>query len=202
MYRTLTPSKLEAILDDHLKWVRGEGGARADLSRANLSNTDLCWATLNGAHLRKTNLCKANLRAANLCRADLRGAHLSGANLTGATLRGAQVSYEALVSANTSAIARDVWDVLDHAQNEADGLLKALLAGHVEGSAYSGLCACLVGTLANVRGCHYQQLPGIVPRALRPAERWFVAIREGDTPENSPFSRLAAEWVMQWLARK
>ena len=57
---------LKKILDEHLLWLNGEGGSRADLRDANLSDADL--------------------RCANLRNADLRGANLSDANLCGASI--------------------------------------------------------------------------------------------------------------------
>ena len=63
---------IKKILSEHLKWLKGEGGERANLSGANLR-----WADLSVADLR---------------RADLRGADLSEANLSGADLRGADLS--------------------------------------------------------------------------------------------------------------
>ncbi|EPC2735381.1 pentapeptide repeat-containing protein [Listeria monocytogenes] len=63
--------ELDIILENHGKWLRNEGGDRADLSNADLKNTNLRFA----------NLSYANLSYANLRLADLRGANLSGANL-------------------------------------------------------------------------------------------------------------------------
>ena len=60
---------IKKILSEHLKWLKGEGGERADLSEADLSEADLR---------------RANLRRANLRLADLSGADLSGADLRGA----------------------------------------------------------------------------------------------------------------------
>ena len=37
----------EKILDDHRKWLRGDGGKRADLSDADLSDADLRGAVTN-----------------------------------------------------------------------------------------------------------------------------------------------------------
>ena len=67
----LTSDKLKEILDDHEKWLRGEGGKRANLRYADLRYADLRGADLLGADLRD-----ANLRGANLRGADLRGADL------------------------------------------------------------------------------------------------------------------------------
>ena len=62
---------LKKILDEHLLWLNGEGGSRANLSNANLF----------GANLRGANLRDADLRGADLSCANLRGADLSGVNL-------------------------------------------------------------------------------------------------------------------------
>ena len=77
---------LKKILDEHLLWLNGEGGGRADLRGANLCNANLFGADLRGANLRGANLCGADLSGANLCDADLRGADLCNANLRGADL--------------------------------------------------------------------------------------------------------------------
>ena len=47
---------LQTVLTDHLAWLQGEGGTRADLSWANLSGADLSWANLSGANLIGANL--------------------------------------------------------------------------------------------------------------------------------------------------
>jgi uncharacterized protein YjbI with pentapeptide repeats len=95
----------------------------------------------------------------------------------------------------------DIWAVLSAAPSEVEGLRKALAEGRVNGSAYEGECACLVGTIANVRGCHYEKLEILKPNSRRAAECWFLSIKEGDKPENNPFSKLALEWIDDWLAR-
>lgn len=73
--------ELDIILENHGKWLRNEGGDRADLSNADLKNTNLRFANLRLAYLRGADLSNANLRGANLRFADLRGADLSDANL-------------------------------------------------------------------------------------------------------------------------
>ena len=83
----MNKTKLDAILDAHGKWLRGDGGARADLSGADLSGADLSGADLSGA-----DLVEANLSGADLSRADLSGADLSRADLSGADLSGADLS--------------------------------------------------------------------------------------------------------------
>ncbi|HBJ9808069.1 pentapeptide repeat-containing protein [Listeria monocytogenes] len=88
--------ELDIILENHEKWLRDEGGERADLrcadlsnanlrhadlSNADLSNADLSNADLREADLREVNLSYANLRHADLSNADLREVNLSYANL-------------------------------------------------------------------------------------------------------------------------
>ncbi|EAK9318600.1 TPA: pentapeptide repeat-containing protein [Listeria monocytogenes] len=82
--------ELDIILENHGKWLRNEGGEKADLSNADLKNTNLRFA----------NLRLADLRGANLSYADLSCANLRGANLRGANLRGANLSYADLSCAN------------------------------------------------------------------------------------------------------
>ena len=83
---------LKKILDEHLLWLNGEGGSRADLRGANLFGANLSDADLRGANLFGANLSDADLRGADLSCADLRGANLFGANLSDANLRGADLS--------------------------------------------------------------------------------------------------------------
>ncbi|MEN1248773.1 pentapeptide repeat-containing protein [Listeria monocytogenes] len=83
--------ELDIILENHGKWLRDEGGERADLTGADLRHTNLSNAVLTGADLRHANLSNADLtgadlRHANLTNADLSNADLSNANLTNAVL--------------------------------------------------------------------------------------------------------------------
>ncbi|TYV64024.1 pentapeptide repeat-containing protein [Listeria monocytogenes] len=84
----MNQEELDIILENHGKWLRNEGGERADLSNADLKNTNLRFANLRLADLRGADLSYANLRGANL-----RFADLSYANLRGANLRFADLSY-------------------------------------------------------------------------------------------------------------
>ena len=42
---------LKKILDEHLLWLNGKGGSRANLRNADLRNADLCRADLCGASM-------------------------------------------------------------------------------------------------------------------------------------------------------
>lgn len=77
---------LKKILDEHLLWLNGEGGSRADLRGANLFGANLSDADLRGANLSDADLPGADLSGANLRDADLSGANLRGADLSGASM--------------------------------------------------------------------------------------------------------------------
>jgi hypothetical protein len=173
----------------------------ADLRDANLGGADLGDADLRGANLGGANLGGANLGGANLGDANLRGANLGGADLGGADLGGANLRDANLRGADLVMFRDDLWAVLSSAPSEAPAVLAALREGKVDGSSYSGECACLVGTIANARACEYGAVPGLKPDARRPAEQWFMQIHPGDTPETKEAAKLAAEWVSEWIER-
>nr|DAX31751.1 MAG TPA: pentapeptide repeat protein [Bacteriophage sp.] len=99
---------LKKILDEHLLWLNGEGGSRADLCDA-----DLRCANLFGANLRGANLFGANLRDANLCCADLFGADLCGADLRNADLCDVDLRRADLRNADLRCASMDqmIWNI-------------------------------------------------------------------------------------------
>jgi len=79
--KTLTDDEILAKLDAHTAWLNGEpGGARADFSRTDLSNSTL---------FRKRNLMNANFEDAWLTNADISDAYFSCAYLRYTSLNGA-----------------------------------------------------------------------------------------------------------------
>ena len=114
---------LKKILDEHLLWLNGKGGSRADLRCANLRNADLrdanlrCAnlsnADLSGADLRDADLRCANLRDADLRDADLRDADLRCADLSDANLRDADLSNADLCRADLCGASIDqmMWNI-------------------------------------------------------------------------------------------
>lgn len=88
--------ELDRIIANHVKWLRGDGGKRADLREANLAGVNLEVTNLVKSDLREANLSGANLRSADLsgaclCRVNLRKADLNFAYLHGADLRRADI---------------------------------------------------------------------------------------------------------------
>ena len=162
--------------------VPDEVTSRMDLRHA------LEKAVVSGANLRD-----AELSGTNLSGSDLRGAELSDAELIGANLRDSD-----LRGANLREQKNDFWNILLHAPAEIQGLRLALTEGQVDGSTYEGACACLVGTIANVRHANYKEI-GIEPDISRPAECWFMGIKEGDTPETNQISRITVEWLDEFV---
>ena len=159
---------------------------RQCVEEAVLSGSDLRGSNLRDSDLRDSNLSGSNLRDSDLSGSDLRDSDLRDSNLSGSDLR---------------PIRDDIWAVLSSSPSEVSALRDAVASGKISGSTYEGECACLVGTLANARGCSHTSIPGLSPNSSRPAERFFMAIKVGDTPETSQFSALALEWIDEWLGR-
>ena len=159
------------------------------------AKANLSWANLSRANLSGADLSGANLSWANLSGADLSKANLSGADLSWANLSWADLSRANLSRANLSVIKHDIWAVLLNAPHEIKGLKQAIIDGKINGTAYEGECACLVGTIAKIQKCNYESVPGISPDQSRPAERFFMGIKTGDTPKNNPVSKLVLEWI-------
>ncbi|HZV33174.1 MAG TPA: hypothetical protein VFB72_01255 [Verrucomicrobiae bacterium] len=115
------------------------------------------------------------------------------ANLDGANLYGA----------NLTPIRDDLWAVLSSNPAEVEGLRAAIAEGRIDGSTYTGECACLSGTLHNcaVAAGHADQFDFSGRNADRPIERFFLGIKKGDTPAANPLSKLALEWTDRWLLR-
>ena len=102
----MTREELNKILENHLHWLREDAEGWEDM-RADLSYADLRDTNLSGANLRCADLSGANLRCADLSYADLSGANLSYADLSYADLRdanlsGANLSYADLRCADLS----------------------------------------------------------------------------------------------------
>jgi hypothetical protein len=176
----------------------------ANLSGAYLRNANLRNANLSGAYLRNADLSgaylrNANLRNADLSGADLRNANLRNANLSGANLRNANLRNADLSGADLSPIKADFFMILLYAKHEVLGLRQALMDGKVDGSTYTAECACLLGTIANTKKCDYEKIPGLIPDSNRPAERWFLGISKGSTPENNNIAKITIEWIDEFL---
>ena len=68
----MSGEELRAVLDDHAKWLSGEGGKQADLRMADLSGADLDGANLSGADLSGADLSGARIDTP-ICRMDFGG---------------------------------------------------------------------------------------------------------------------------------
>jgi hypothetical protein len=136
---------IKKILEDHQKWVKGEGGSRANLSEvdlrgydlngANLSGADLYEANLNGVDLSNANLHGADFRGADLRGANLRGAKLIGANLSGANLRETNLSHADLFGANLSEVT-GLWDSIKYIEENFETITDGIIAYKTFGEYY------------------------------------------------------------------
>ena len=167
----------------------------SDASSGLATRVALEQANLSGASLSGANLSDANLSGANLSGADLSDAYLSGANLSGAYLRGAYLRGANLSDANLRSFKADFWAILTTARKEIPGLITAMREGRIDGSTYSGECACLVGTIANVRHVSADTLE---QDSSRPAEQWFLMIKKGDKPGDDSGGGFALQQALEW----
>jgi len=179
--------------------LEGANLVGANLVRASLDGASLDGASLDGASLIRANLEGASLEGASLVRASLEGANLVGANLVRASLVGANLEGASLAAAYLQPIKEDIKNILNSAPAEVQGLLDLLNAGKIEGRVYEGECACLVGSIAKIRGVELDAL-GIRIDSDSPAECWFLAINKGATPENNPVAAITKEWIEEWLS--
>jgi hypothetical protein len=70
--KTYTPDEMKAILADHAKWLRNDGGSRANLTDADLTDANLTDADLTRANLTDADLTRANnIPAFQICEGDL-----------------------------------------------------------------------------------------------------------------------------------
>ena len=122
----------------------------------------------------------------------------SGANLSGADLRGANLRGANLRDADLSGAKKGLFSVLAESLAEISGLILALKEGRVDGLTYRDECACLKGTIANVRKVSVVTLER---NPSRPIERLFLAIRPGDTPENNPIVLIVLGWIAEFLVK-
>ena len=169
----------------------------AYLSGANLRGADLRCANLSGANLRGAYLSGADLRCANLRCADLVDAYLSGAYLSGADLRCANLSGAYLEPIKTDFIC-----AILKLPNEIPNLRQKFIEGKINGSTYSGKCACLAGTIANnlhVDTDTLREKFKFPVDSSSPREIFAMSVEEGDTPENSQIAAFFVEWIDEAL---
>ncbi len=141
---------------------------------------------------------RANLSSANLSSADLRSANLRFANLRFANLSSADLS-----SADLSDIKEDFFKRLKIAKGEVVGLYDYIIRGKINGQAYTGDCACFVGTIANLRHEGYENLSiPLKPESSSLTEKWFLAIYKGDTPQSNQVSLITSQWCEEFMRKE
>ena len=172
--------------------LRGVDLRGANLRGADLRDADLSCADLSCADLRGVDLRGANLRCADLVDAYLSGAYLSGADLRCANLSGAYLEP----------IKTDFICAILKLPNEIPNLRQKFIEGKINGSTYSGKCACLAGTIANnlhVDTDTLREKFKFPVDSSSPREIFAMSVEEGDTPENSQIAAFFVEWIDEAL---
>jgi hypothetical protein len=179
----------------------------ADLRSADLRSADVRYTDLRYADLRSAVLSCADLSYADLSYTDLSSADLRCADLRCADLRYAVLSYAVLSCADVRSIKADFLAEVLRLPNELEALRDAITDGRIDGSTYSGDCACLAGTLAKARGIENYDGENIAigtfafhASVSSPREKFFAAIKPGDTPEKSSPAKIALEWTNEAIA--
>ncbi len=174
---------------------RGLAIKSALLSGSDLSGCDLSRCDLSGCDLRGSDLSDSDLRDSNLSRSNLSGSNLRGSDLSRSNLRGSNLRDSNLSGSTLRSFKADFWSILLQSKPEVPGLIAALREGRINGSSYEGACACLVGTIANVRGVPVSSLER---DSSRPAEQWFLMIHKGDKPGDDSGGGFAAKKALEW----
>jgi len=204
-YADLSSAKL-SYADLRSAKLRSAKLSYADLSYANLSYANLSYADLSSANLSYADLSYADLSSAKLSYADLSYADLSYADLSSAKLSYADLSSADLRSAKLSSIKQDFLAEVLRLPNELEFLRQSIIDGKIDGSTYSGTCACLAGTLAKSKGITNYNGEAIknglvfTADSSSPRERFFLAIKKGDTPKTNGASKIALEWTDEAIA--
>lgn len=89
-------TNLQKVLDEHEKWLNGDGGSRADFRGACLDGANLDGAMLDHALFDGASLEGALMRGASLYSAHMMYANLMGADMTGAYMRLAVLAMASL----------------------------------------------------------------------------------------------------------
>lgn len=176
--------------------LRGCNMSENDLSGINLSGLDLSGCNFTGAYLANCTMNGTDLSGANLSNSDMSDCDITGCNMLGSNLTNVE-----LTDCYLTPIRDDIWAILSSVPNEVSSLISAIKEGRIDGSVYTGDCACLIGTIANIRHVNNHSIDGVTPNYARPAEQFFLGIMAGDTPETSQFSALALQWCEEWLNR-
>ncbi|CAB4155564.1 COG1357 Pentapeptide repeats containing protein [uncultured Caudovirales phage] len=105
MNAPMTEEEIAVVLADHLKWLRGEGGQRADMRYANMRGADMRYANMRGADMQGADMEGADMRYANMRYADMQGADMQRADMRyadmqRADMRGANMRYADMQGAN------------------------------------------------------------------------------------------------------
>jgi len=140
----------------------------------------------------KADTIKEAVVEANLYGANLYGANLYGANLRGANLYGADTLWQ-FPKDFIFQCSRDILFIFQQLKSELPKFKDLLIKGKINGSQYTGTCACLCGSFANLKNQDVDQvckdfIPFYEKGTQNMGETWFLNIKEGDTPENNEFS--------------
>jgi hypothetical protein len=110
-----------------------------------------------------------------------------------------------------AAVKADFLSVISKLPGEVPYLRLAMIEGRIDGTVYSGKCACLKGTLARKAAGplfnHIDSPSAFIALAYgikcniteSLAEQFFWHIQEGDTPATNPYAAVVLDWLDEFL---
>ena len=187
---------------------RGSTFSGCDLSKVNFR---IC--SFNGSTFSGCNFSESSFYKTAFCGSDFSGCNFNGSIFCKCNFRGCDLYCDwtcgifincnfrkiRLFESDLSSVKSDFWDVLKLVPEEIKGLKKAIIHGKVNGSVHDGEYACLFGIISYLRKFKYNEINIEKHNIKRPIERFFSAIKKNDTPWNSQFSKLAVEWIDEFL---
>ena len=180
--------------------LRSAGYSASDLRRASYSASDVLSAGYSASALRRAGYSASALLSASYSASDLLSAGYSAS-----ALRRAGYSASDVLSLETSCKEDVQAKAKKMDRDEAAFVAQQLRLGLLDGSTYGAVdsCGCFLGTAARAAGktvSEYCQFHGIKKDGSSPAEKWFMDVSIGDTPENNYAAQKGVEWIEEVLA--
>jgi hypothetical protein len=171
----------KTIYDLYLDWTEQER------KQALVSMPEFRRVELSSA-LRSAGCSASELRSAGCSASELRSAGYSLSALH-------EKTYEEDIKAKAKLMG------IDESSFVIDTIARGLMNGREYGTVKS--CGCLLGTAAKKAGQSveaYCAARKIVKDSDSPAERWFLAVSIGDTPENNDAAKMGVKWISEAIA--
>ncbi len=165
--------------------VRAAGYSASEVLSAGYSTSALRAAGYSASEVLSAGYSAPEVRAAGYSASALRSAGYSAS-----ALRDTELSSERDIKNKCKKMGRE------ESQFVCDTLYRGLMDGRQYGSIES--CGCFLGSAAKKARLSVDDFCkklGIKKNADSPAEKWFMGVSVGDTPENNYAAKKGVEWI-------